>query len=245
MIPTSIDGTDITGATIDGTDVQEITVDGDVVFSAGPIPDIQDLEAHYDFSQENGTVPVTDLSGNGVDLASGSYSGVGVNINGVQAGDFSGSSDVVYNHDGDLVIPEPSTVFMIFEVNSSSVADRFFDADSANDFSFYHSGANVYTMGFDNNTNKVFASGNTPSAGDITLLMGVKTSSQGILRYNQTQFTGSGSNSDQTGVTIGARGDLGFNSDIKVGEVLIYDGDKSGIAADVESYLIDKWGPLN
>jgi len=35
MIPTSIDGTDITGATIDGTDVQEITVDGDVVFSSG------------------------------------------------------------------------------------------------------------------------------------------------------------------------------------------------------------------
>jgi len=32
--PTSIDGTDITGATIDGTDVQEITVDGDVVFSS-------------------------------------------------------------------------------------------------------------------------------------------------------------------------------------------------------------------
>jgi WD40 repeat protein len=38
--PTSIDGTDITGATIDGTDVTEITVDGDVVFSAGPaVPD--------------------------------------------------------------------------------------------------------------------------------------------------------------------------------------------------------------
>jgi len=36
MIPTSIDGTDITGATIDGTDVQEITVDGDTVFSAAP-----------------------------------------------------------------------------------------------------------------------------------------------------------------------------------------------------------------
>jgi hypothetical protein len=34
--PTSIDGTDITGATIDGTDVQEITVDGDTVFTAGP-----------------------------------------------------------------------------------------------------------------------------------------------------------------------------------------------------------------
>jgi len=40
MIPTSIDGTDITGATIDGQDVQEITVDGQTVFTAGPdIPD--------------------------------------------------------------------------------------------------------------------------------------------------------------------------------------------------------------
>jgi len=36
MPPTSIDGTDITGATIDGTDVQEITVDGQTVFSALP-----------------------------------------------------------------------------------------------------------------------------------------------------------------------------------------------------------------
>jgi len=36
MIPTSIDGTDITGATIDGTDVQEITVDGQTVFTSAP-----------------------------------------------------------------------------------------------------------------------------------------------------------------------------------------------------------------
>jgi len=32
--PTSIDGTDITGATIDGQDVQEITVDGQTVFTS-------------------------------------------------------------------------------------------------------------------------------------------------------------------------------------------------------------------
>jgi len=38
MIPTSIDGTDITGATIDGTDVTEITVDGQTVFSAQSLP---------------------------------------------------------------------------------------------------------------------------------------------------------------------------------------------------------------
>jgi len=39
MIPTSIDGTDITGATIDGTDVTEITVDGQTVFGAQTIVD--------------------------------------------------------------------------------------------------------------------------------------------------------------------------------------------------------------
>jgi len=38
--PTSIDGTDITGATIDGNDVTEITVDGQTVFSAESLPAI-------------------------------------------------------------------------------------------------------------------------------------------------------------------------------------------------------------
>jgi hypothetical protein len=48
MIPTSIDGTDITGATIDGTDVTEITVDGQTVFTAGgPI-------AQYAYVNERG-----------------------------------------------------------------------------------------------------------------------------------------------------------------------------------------------
>jgi len=41
--PTSIDGTDITGATIDGTDVTEITVDGQTVFTSIP----PDAGLHY------------------------------------------------------------------------------------------------------------------------------------------------------------------------------------------------------
>jgi len=57
--PTSIDGTDITGATIDGQDVEEITVDGDVVFSAGPTSyDISMLSSpvyHFDAQAVNAT----------------------------------------------------------------------------------------------------------------------------------------------------------------------------------------------
>jgi len=55
--PTSIDGTDITGATIDGTDVTEITVDGDTVFTAGPAPGNFQFDAQ-DLSLANGD-PVT------------------------------------------------------------------------------------------------------------------------------------------------------------------------------------------
>jgi hypothetical protein len=56
MIPTSIDGTDITGATIDGTDVQEITVDGDVVFSAGPPAGLNMYLINPGFNSPSGVV---------------------------------------------------------------------------------------------------------------------------------------------------------------------------------------------
>jgi len=52
MPPTSIDGTDISGATIDGTEVTEITMDGDVVFSGATSPDTNSL-AQFDARQLN------------------------------------------------------------------------------------------------------------------------------------------------------------------------------------------------
>jgi len=67
--PTSIDGTDITGATIDGTDVQEITVDGQTVFTAGPdIPGsaVLHLDASsLSLSDGSAVTTWTDLEGNG------------------------------------------------------------------------------------------------------------------------------------------------------------------------------------
>jgi hypothetical protein len=71
--PTSIDGTDITGATIDGTDVQEITVDGDVVFSAIPDSAVaqESLIAWYPFA--NAATDVT--AGDGTFGDTTDYSG--------------------------------------------------------------------------------------------------------------------------------------------------------------------------
>jgi len=64
--PTSIDGTDITGATIDGQEVQEITVDGQTVFTAAE----PKLIARYKFDNTlNDSVGSNDAS-----LNSGSQS---------------------------------------------------------------------------------------------------------------------------------------------------------------------------
>jgi len=77
--PTSIDGTDITGATIDGQEVQEITVDGVTVFSATQLPvAYQNLVAWYPFdSAEYGGDNPDDvtaiLGGSGDDTA---YNGI-------------------------------------------------------------------------------------------------------------------------------------------------------------------------
>jgi len=73
MPPTSIDGTDITGATIDGTDVQEITVDGQTVFSADSRVAVDNLLFHArfennlddDIASANGTATNTSFVSSG------------------------------------------------------------------------------------------------------------------------------------------------------------------------------------
>jgi len=73
MIPTSIDGTDITGATIDGTDVTEITVDGQTVFSADSRVAVDNLLFHArfennlddDIGSANGTATTTSFVSSG------------------------------------------------------------------------------------------------------------------------------------------------------------------------------------
>jgi hypothetical protein len=72
MPPTSIDGTDITGATVDGTDVTEITVDGDTVFSAGPPPAPVNRMYVADFA--NGLIRQFDLT-NKFDLTGATQTG--------------------------------------------------------------------------------------------------------------------------------------------------------------------------
>jgi len=107
MIPTSIDGTDITGATIDGTDVTEITVDGDVVFSAQTLPvAYSDLVAWYPFdSAEYGGSNADDVTaiigGSGDDTAyDGTVSGATYQSSGGVTDINSGANSGAFDFDG-------------------------------------------------------------------------------------------------------------------------------------------------
>jgi len=94
--PTSIDGTDITGATIDGTDVQEITVDGDVVFSAESLPvAYSNLVAWYPFdSAEYGGSNSDDMTALFNPAQSGDSTAYDGTVNGVTHQSSGGVTDI-------------------------------------------------------------------------------------------------------------------------------------------------------
>ena len=110
MIPTSIDGTDITGATIDGTDVQEITVDGQTVFTAAPQINTpvaySDLVLWYPYDSatyggSNADDVTAILGGSGDDTAyDGTPTGVTYQASGGVVDISAGSNSGAFDHDG-------------------------------------------------------------------------------------------------------------------------------------------------
>jgi len=88
--PTSIDGTDITGATIDGQDVQEITVDGDTVFSATVDP-FTTLDLRYKMDEG---------SGSSISDSIGSQDGFIANASWVSDSNYTGGFAIDINQDG-------------------------------------------------------------------------------------------------------------------------------------------------
>jgi len=120
MPPTSIDGTDITGATIDGTDVTEITVDGDTVFTAGPaIPDSeanQKLRNRWLLDDVNGTV--ADIVGTQDGTNNGITSVLG-NFVGGSAGEGDGNSFIdVGMRDFGSEMANPFAIALTFKVDT-------------------------------------------------------------------------------------------------------------------------------
>jgi len=240
--PTSIDGTDITGATIDGAEVTEITVDGNTVFAPGP-PDQNDLHARYDateISLSDGS-PVstwTDQTGNGHDLTAGNAPTYQDNaINGLPAVAFDGSSNELTTAFSTL--SQPNTIFAVFRYESlnSGVFEYFYHG-------MLNSGENALVV--DKNNDFVIRAGSNPRAGSADTNLHISSAlynSTSILRLDGSQnFSGSAGSDGLDGFRVGARESSGEYGEVTVGEILIYPQDKSGIFSDVENFLSGKWG---
>jgi hypothetical protein len=188
--PTSIDGTDITGATIDGQEVQEITVDGQTVFTAGPdIPENvvaqSSLKAWYPF--ENGAQDETagdssygdstDFSGSvdgATQLSSGGATDILTQSENSNAFTFDGSNDLIRVSNAPAFQVQPGTFCCWLNPDSLSsdyrvmAAERFLIAnDKTSD--------NVAIQLFDGNWNA--ASANIPT-GTLSHVAGTCSNSE-------------------------------------------------------------------
>jgi len=240
MPPTSIDGTDITGATIDGTDVQEITVDGQTVFTAGfSPPDSADIINHYPFDVYGPTQSsnFADQGPNGFDLDTGSTNGM-TTINGVQAADFNGTSRIKSDFPDQS---QPVHLFCVFDLDDVSTAYHVYDEENS-DLGFYmrlRPSFPDWEVGTSGGAARV----GTPVATPI-IWNALYDGSNSFVRVNGSLEGNVTVGTDgMDGTTIGGRSGSNTTA-VKAawGEWLAYAGDKSSIQSSIESGLADKWG---
>jgi len=124
MIPTSIDGTDITGATIDGQDVQEITVDGQTVFTADILP--AGTVGFWNFNEGSGTTAADSVGNRDATLQSGVSFDSGTVTEGSHSIDFTATSNgaTLPNTFGSLLTNDFTMVCFVYDQNQSSDFDR-------------------------------------------------------------------------------------------------------------------------
>lgn len=219
--------------------------DGTVLWAAssGGIPDSGDLQAAYDLSKNNGSLPISDQSGNGHDLNTGQFSGVNVSINGVQAGEYDGVDDVTGTTFS--TVSQPFTIVVAFEAISpdNTIFDRIVGGSNSDEGDIYLDNDNTY-LSVSAGTDDI-ESTTSIQAGDVVVASTVVRGSNSILRANQTEIASGALNADLNGMALGAAeisSPFDF-ANVKIGEVLVYPLDKESNISSIEQYLIDKWGP--
>jgi len=236
--PTSIDGTDITGATIDGQDVQEITVDGDTVFTAAPsLPN--SAVAQWDASALSGNDGDTintftdqigsfDLSGNATLQTNG--------IGGVQSLSFNGSNEnFTLSSASWTSLSQPNTTISVVDLQTTNRA-YFLDDTTGNNRHQHRWDVDEW----------LFFAGSVLTGGVATqqLLTVTWDGSNSEFRADGSQVT-TGNLGTRTwdSITLGsAAGDVDFWDGL-IGEVVVYDAKLSPTEiSSEEQRLANKWG---
>ena len=239
------DGSEVSEIVLpDGSTASEVIApDGSVVFSA--IPDSEDLHARYDatkLSLSDGDPVSTwaDETGNGYDLTAGiqpTYVANGINSN--AAIEFNGTDD--YLDTMFSALSQPNTVFAVFEFQSVD--------DNANEAMIDSADTNNRHAHVANNFGRwamfggeVLDTGTADTDAHIWSALWDTTSSVLRLDGGATEATGDAGSQSLNGLRVGSAPGGQEWANVRLGEILIYPEDKSGIQTDVEGYLSDKWG---
>jgi len=242
MPPTSIDGTNITGATIDGTDVQEITVDGQTVFQAVPSIPEADLY-HYDATSlglADGD-PVSswaDLSTRNADLSivSGSPTYEDNVINGLPAVRYDGTDD---RHESSGVSVLSSTTKAVFYG-----VFQTFTFGTERSILFNSSVSSFAEITLESTMRIFFGSeltGSTLSTSSRTFKVVVDGSNSSVQVDGGTVFTGTTDKFDGGDISIGGSFSNSLFDDMRIAEFVGYDNPSSQTQTDAETALSNKW----
>jgi len=244
--PTSIDGTDITGATIDGQEVGEITVDGQTVFEAVPAipqPDVGHFKADsLQFANGDSVTAWTDQSTNAVDISvSGGNPIFAANdLNGLPGVDFNGGD---FKSDSSFSFVQPLVSYVVWDY--ANVNDEEVIYDDLNDF-------NPQLRARDGPGFRLSAGAGTIASNDgipdgplaiKAVIDGTNSSIE--LNGNVIASGNVGSVGRPSGFTFGDLNDLrggSFQSFSTMYEFAEYQNPSQQVQADAESALSSKWG---
>ena len=203
------------------------------------IPDSEGLQIRLDWTEEDGSMPVSDQSENGNDLDSGSYTGVGESIGGNQAGEF--DNDTIYAEDIGVELSPPFTVLVVIDTPSNDDTIPLWGDDT-------DGGGGLLDIGRGGGSDE-FGVANEFGGGDVAdtpsvLTTEIHDTDDASLRQDgETVATGDARTTGLDGFGVGGRGpDEDFQiSDSAIGEILLYDGDDRGRNEDAEDYLMGRW----
>jgi len=224
----------------DGSTASEVLApDGSTVFG-NAIPDSEDLHAHYDattlgLSDGDSVTTWADETSNDHDLTAGDAPTFRTDVL---------SSNPVVRFDGDYLDvafssqAQPNHVFVVVATHVTDEFGYVMDAESGSRQAIRYDDDGDMTLFAGSNGDVSYSPGTSFHVFSVLF-----DGSDSQLRADGSdKTTGDPGDGELDGITLGDKEDEGTPLDGDVAELLIYPMDKSDVAADVESYLNDKWG---
>ena len=193
------------------------------------IPD-SGLLHHYDWSDDSTTTTtVPDLQGN-EDLT-GAFSDLNGDINGVQAGTFDGTDDVVTNGNS---TSQPIIIFFVIDpVDTGDITSRILNSDNTR----FRLGLRWQDDNYNVDAGESVQGGSPSDSPQI--LVGEYDGSNSSGRLNGSEILSGDAGSESIdGYNVGNDGQY----EGLVGEILVYDKNNISSISEVEDYLSNKWG---